>query len=147
MRIGVRNNRRRLDRITINLASMIDVSFLLLFYFMVGTILDDREKRLSTALQTQSPGAHAPGDLQSQNIEVRLVDSKPAYRLGSRTFRDKTELGDALTSLPKTAGVFIRVFDDVPVGFAVAAGAGGPGRGFGEGAVWAGEEGPPHFGG
>src|SRR5437763_1372019 len=122
MRLRAHKTRRRFDRITINLASMIDVSFLLLFYFMVATMLEDREKRLSTALQTQSPsGAKAASDLQTQNIEVRLIDSQPAYHLGARTLHDKSELAAALAPLPKSAGVFIRVFDDVPVGFAVAA--------------------------
>ena len=122
MRLLPRHNARRLDRVTINLASMIDVSFLLLFYFMVATMLEDREKRLSTALQTQSPAAaKAASDFQSQNIEVRIVDGAPAYRLGARTMHDKKELATTLDALPKSAGVFIRVFDDVPVGFAVAA--------------------------
>jgi biopolymer transport protein ExbD len=121
MRLRVKPSRRRLDRITINLASMIDVSFLLLFYFMVGTILDDREKRLSTALQTQSSNTQNTSDLQSQSIEVRRIDSQPSYRLGARTMHDKTELAAALAPLPKSAGIFVRVFDDVEVGFAVAA--------------------------
>jgi biopolymer transport protein ExbD len=117
-----RKKKRSMDRITINLASMIDVSFLLLFYFMVATILEDREKRLTTALQTQSPAnAKAVSDFQTQNIEVRMIDAAPAYRLGSRTLHDKRELATALEGLPTSAGVFVRVFDDVPVGFAVAA--------------------------
>ena len=117
-----RKRQTGVDRITINLASMIDVSFLLLFYFMVATILDDREKRLTTALQTQDPAnAKAVSDFQTQNIEVRMVDSNPAYRLGARTLRDRRELALALENLPRSAGVFVRVFDDVPVGFAVAA--------------------------
>ena len=57
MQISPPPSRRRSDRVTINLASMIDVSFLLLFYFMVATMMDDRETRLSTNLQTQQGGA------------------------------------------------------------------------------------------
>jgi len=122
VRIRAPKNPRRLDKVTINLASMIDVSFLLLFYFMVATMLEDREKRLSTALQTQSPAnAKAVSDFQTQNIEVRMIDSAPAYRLGAHTLHSKKELTEALEGLPKNAGVFVRVFDDVPVGFAVAA--------------------------
>ena len=122
VRLRPRNSARRFDRVTINLASMIDVSFLLLFYFMVATMLEDREKRLSTALQTQSPASvKKTSDFQSQNIEVRMIDEAPAYRLGSRVLHDKRELAAALDPLPKSAGVFVRVFDDVPVGFAVAA--------------------------
>lgn len=122
MRIRVKPSRRRLDRVPINLASMIDVSFLILFYFMVATMLEDRETRLSTALRTQSPGAAgAVGDFQTQNIDVRIVDDSPGYQLGGRVLRSRRDLLEALTPLPKSAGVFIRVFDDVPVGFAVTA--------------------------
>lgn len=122
MRIRLPQARRRYDRITINLASMIDVSFLLLFYFMVATMLEDRETRLSTGLQTQSPdAAGSVGDFQTQNIEVRLIDSGPAYQVGARICRARAELAAALDPLPKGAGVFVRVHNDVPVGFAVAA--------------------------
>jgi biopolymer transport protein ExbD len=122
VRIRVKPSRRHLDRVTVNLASMIDVSFLILFYFMVGTILEDRETRLTTALRTQSPGeAGSVGDFQTQNVDVRLIDATPAYQLGGRVLRSGDDLLEALMPLPKGAGVFIRVFDDVPVGFAVTA--------------------------
>jgi len=122
MRIRVSQTHRRNDRVIINLASMIDVSFLLLFYFMVATMIEDRETRLSTGLQTQSRGAAGSvGDFQAQNIEVRVVNSAPAYCLGSRVCHDRSELVAALEPLPKTAGVFVKVFDGVSVGFAVAA--------------------------
>lgn len=121
MRIRVPPSRRRIDRVTINLASMIDVSFLLLFYFMVATMLEDRETRLSTGLQTQSGGSGSVGDFQTQNIEVRVVDSVPAYVIGTHVCRDRAQLTAALEPLPKTAGAFVKVSDDVNVGFAVAA--------------------------
>jgi len=100
---------------------MIDVSFLLLFYFMVATMLDNRETRLSTGLQTQSGESGAVGDFQTQNIEVRIVDAEPAYVVGARVCRDRNELTAALQPLPKAAGAFVKVSDDVNVGFAVAA--------------------------
>src|SRR5688572_14634067 len=122
MRVPIPPTRRRFDRITINLASMIDVSFLLLFYFMVATMLEDRETRLSTGLQTQSPGeAGSVGDFQTQNIDVRIVEQAPAYQVGARLARDRDELAAVLAPLPKGAGVFVKVHDDIPVGFAVAA--------------------------
>jgi biopolymer transport protein ExbD len=121
MRIRARPSRRRLDRVTINLASMIDVSFLILFYFMVAAMLDDRQSRLSTALQTEGGDAGPASDFQVQNIEVRLVDAKPAYRLGGRVLHSREELRQALAPLPRAPGVFVRVFGSVPVGFAVAA--------------------------
>jgi len=123
MRFRVPTTRRRgPDRVTINLASMIDVSFLLLFYFMVATMIHDRENRLSAGVQTQSQGAPGSvGDFQAQNVEVRTVEGAAAYLLGDRVCRDRGELAAALQPLPKKAGVFVKVFDDVDVGFAVAA--------------------------
>lgn len=121
MRIRATPTRRRIDRVTINLASMIDVSFLILFYFMVSSMLQDRETRLSAGLQTQTRGAAAASDFQMQTIEVRAIDAVPAYRLGSRTLHDRGELADALAALPKDPGVFVKVYSDVPVGFAAAA--------------------------
>ncbi len=121
MRLAPRSNRRNSDRVTINLAAMIDVSFLLLFYFMVATMVNDRETRLSTNLQTQSGAAGSVGDFQTQNIDVRVVDSAPAYVVGAHVCRDRAQLIAVLKPLPKATGAFVKVFDDVNVGFAVAA--------------------------
>jgi biopolymer transport protein ExbD len=114
-------SRRRTERITVNLASMIDVSFILLFYFLTATMLREEENRLSAGLQTISANAAAAGDFQSQIIEVRVVDGAAAYQLGTRVLRTRAELTEALDGLPRQAGVFVKVFESVPVGFAVAA--------------------------
>jgi biopolymer transport protein ExbD len=122
MRIRVKSSRRRLERITINLASMIDVTFLLLFFFMVATALEDRETRLSAAVQTRREGGPtAAADFQTQQVEVKVIDGAPAYQLGGRVCRTRAELSAALAALPTDAGMFVRVTGGVPVGFAVAA--------------------------
>ena len=101
---------------------MIDVSFLLLFYFMTATMMSEQESRLSAGLKTESANAaRAASDFQPQIIEVRLGESQPIYILGSRTMTDRGELAAALQPLPKDVGVLVRVFDGVDVGFAVAA--------------------------
>jgi biopolymer transport protein ExbD len=122
MRIRAPQSRRQQQRITLNLASMIDVTFLLLIYFMVTMVLISPEDRLSPTLQTireETPGA--VGDFQPQVIEVVLVQGAPAYRLGGRTYADREGLLPALRTLPKGPGVFVKVFDQIPVGFAIAA--------------------------
>ena len=122
MRIGCRPSRRRLERITLNLVSMIDVTFLLLIYFMVTTVLARPEDRLSPTLQTDRDTVDAGmSDFQPQIIEVLAVDGAPAYRVGTRVLRTRAELLEVLGGLPKRVGVFIKVFDDVSVGFAVMA--------------------------
>lgn len=109
-----------MQNITLNLASMIDVTFLILIYFMLTTVLITPEDRLTSDLQTQRTGAGTT-DLQPQVIEVTSHDGQPAYRLGERIMFDRDELAAVLSQLPTEEGVFINVSDHVPVGFAVAA--------------------------
>ncbi len=122
MQLKFTSRRRRNDRIVVNLASMIDISFLLLFYFMVSTMMGNEESRLSTALQTQSSeSGGSAGDFQPQVVEVRLIEGSPAYRLGARVLHDRAALQGAIANLPRDVGVLVKVFDQVPVGFAVQA--------------------------
>jgi biopolymer transport protein ExbD len=121
MRFSVKPGRRRLERVTINLAAMIDVTFLLLFFFMVASALDQRESRLSAAVKTQGDGPAAAADFQTQTIQVRVLDGRPRYQLGERILNDRIELAAVLQPLRKDVGLFIEVGDGVPVGFAVAA--------------------------
>ncbi len=101
---------------------MIDVTFLLLIYFMVTSVLAQPEDRLSPTLQTQQePTPDQASDFQPQIVEVLLLDGQPAYRLGGNVFRSRLELSEALATLPASVGVFIKVSDTVPVGFAVGA--------------------------
>lgn len=127
---AVRRRRRR-EGITLNLASMIDVTFLLLLYFMVTTVLARPEDRLSPSLQTESDSNAGPAaDFQPQIVEVRRIQGAPAYRVGSQVVGDAQALTAALRNLHKPSGLFVRVFDDVPVGFAAAALQAGRDAGF-----------------
>ena len=101
---------------------MIDVTFLLLLYFMVTTVLAKPEDRLSPSLQTtrENP-AGASADFQPQIVEVLAVGGAPAFRLGTAVIRDKTALTEALAVLHKPSGLFVKVYGDVPVAAAAAA--------------------------
>ena len=117
-----RRSRRRAERLTVNLTSMIDVTFLLLVYFLVSTVLSRPEDLLSSSIQTrESDAAGAEIDFQPQIIEVIRLDGAPMYRLAGRTFVDAGALVDVLSDLPRDIGIFVRVHGDVPVGFALAA--------------------------
>lgn len=106
----------------LNLTSMIDVTFLLLVYFMVTTVMAKQEDRLSPTLQTETDSASGEAsDFQPQIVDVLMVEGAPAYQLGSKLMRDQQSLREALNGLPKSAGVFIHVQNKLPVGFAVAA--------------------------
>ncbi len=122
MRIRTRSSRRRPEQIALNLASMIDVTFLLLIYFMVSVVMTAREDHLSPTLQTERESvAGEASDFQPQIIEVLVLEGTPTYRLGPRAFQARAELAAALEELPRSVGIFVNVFDGVPVGFAVAA--------------------------
>ncbi len=110
---------------------MIDVTFLLLLYFLVTTVLARPEDRLSPTLQTQSETAAGPtADFQPQVLDVLMSDGAAVYRLGTRIIADRASLVPALESLHKPSGLFIQVFDDVPVGAAAAALQAGRDAGF-----------------
>ncbi len=101
------------NRVQLNLASMIDVVFLLLIFFLFSSIITPSESQLTPNIQTQS------ADSASRSVE--MVDGRPAYRIGSRIITDRRELETLLRSLPHELGVFVRVDDAAPVGFAVSA--------------------------
>lgn len=116
------SSRNSRQRITLNLASMIDVTFLLLIYFLLTTVLMVPEDRLTPTLQVrQETEATQAADFDPHLVEVRMVDGTPAYVLGARVLRSREELRPVLSELPRDSGVFISVHDRVPVGFAVAA--------------------------
>ena len=122
MRFAAKPSRRRLDRIVLNLASMIDVTFLLLIYFIATMVIVEQEDHLDPTLQTETENASGEtSDFQPQVIEVLVHEGGPAYRLGMRVYRDRAGLAAALEPLPKSVGVFINVSAGVPVGFAVTA--------------------------
>lgn len=105
MRISTRKNRRRNERLTLNMASMIDCTFLLLAYFLLTIVVLEPEDQLSSNIQPeQTTASGARQDFQPQIIDVELVDSVPGYRLGSRLFRDADSLRAALAQLRLDSG-------------------------------------------
>lgn len=122
MRIAVRKSRRRSERIVLNLASMIDVIFLLLIYFMVTSAFARPEDRLSPTLQTQTDAATSEGaDFERQVLQVAARETGPAYVLNGRVIPDRAALEAELRRLNIPSGLYVQVDDGVPVGFAVAA--------------------------
>lgn len=121
MRLSRRPTSNRQQRITLNLTSMIDVTFLLLTYFLLTSVLAKPEDKLTSALQTQSDGAAQISDFQPQVVHVLLQGEQPIYRVGSQNLTRREHLATVLSPLPKTEGIIINVSDGVPVGFAIAA--------------------------
>lgn len=122
MRFQARKSRARVDRLALNLASMIDVTFLLLVYFIVSTVMARPEDQLTSSIQTRdSETSGAEVDYQPQVIEVVQLKGRSTYIIGDRMLHDLPSLTRVLEDLPKEIGVFVRVSPGIPVEFALAA--------------------------
>jgi len=109
-------------RIQLNLASMIDVVFLLLIFFLFSSIISPSESQLTPNIQTQSANsASRSTDFAPQVVSVEVVNGQPAYLIGSRLITQRSELLTLLRDLPHELGVFVKVDDAVSIGFAVGA--------------------------
>ena len=110
------------NRLVMNMTSLIDVTFLLLIYFMVSMVIAKPEDRLSPTIRTQDASASgSEADFQPQVVEVILVSNVPTYRLGQHDLATPQMLLEKLRGLPTDLGVFIRGGDGVSVGFTMAA--------------------------
>ncbi len=121
MRFSSSQDKHKLNRAAVNLSSMIDVTFLLLVYFIVTTVLAPPEDLLTPALKVEEGTSLTKEELDPQIIEIRLQDGQPVYSIGSHLCSDRNALAEILVTLPVEPGLIIRVSNDVPVGFAVAA--------------------------
>ncbi len=123
--------RARAGGVVLNMASMIDATFLLLAYFLLTTATMQQEDRLSPNLAVERTSEAGPSsDYQPQVVEVIRTESGPRYRLGDRLFEERNSLAAALRDLRKDTGLFVRVQDGVNVGFAAAALQAGRDAGF-----------------
>ncbi|MFM1803335.1 MAG: hypothetical protein RL136_214 [Planctomycetota bacterium] len=104
----------------LNLASMIDATFLLLAFFLVTTGAGSNESKLSPNLRVQQ-GTDAADDLEPQVLEVLEVEGETVFRLGSADYRDRRALAEALGGLSLERGLFVRVYGGVDVGSAATA--------------------------
>jgi biopolymer transport protein ExbD len=124
------NRRRDREKPELNMASMIDATFLLLAFFLFTTGMQGRESRLSPNLAVRRDAAGASSEMQPQVVAAQVVDGKPVYRLGERTVADRASLVEALGPLDKGQGLFVEVHPGVSVGFATAAIQAGRDAGF-----------------
>lgn len=103
------------------MTSLIDVVFLLLIYFIVTSTMSPAEAELTSGLQTERRNASAASDTQPQIVIVDVVQGQPAFIMGSRVMRTKSELVAVLKKLPRESGVFVKVKDFAPVQAAATA--------------------------
>jgi len=106
---------------TLNMSSMIDVTFLLLIYFIVTTVFSPPEDQLTPALKVEQGSSSVETDLEPQIVTVTSNGSQQVYQIGDQTVADRSQLATILVRLPNDPGIIIRVDDGVTVGFAIAA--------------------------
>jgi biopolymer transport protein ExbD len=76
---------------------------------------------LSPALQTEEGTATTEQDFEPQIVTVTMQSGLPVYLLGELVILDRTQFAATISKLPRDPGIIIRVQDNVPVGFAIAA--------------------------
>ncbi|MAI66378.1 MAG: hypothetical protein CMJ26_00705 [Phycisphaerae bacterium] len=115
------SNRRGMNGAALSMSSMIDVTFLLLIYFIVSTVLAKPEDQLTPALKVDQGAVVEESLLEPQIILVQQHDSQHVYKIGTQLLTSRKQLAEVLLKLPKGPGVVIKADDTVTVGFAIAA--------------------------
>ena len=100
---------------------MIDVTFLLLVYFIVTTVFTPPEHLLSPALKVEEGTSSQREEFEPQIVIVSIQGANPAYLIGEQVLRNREQFVTVISKLPREPGIIIRVEDTVPVGFAIAA--------------------------
>jgi biopolymer transport protein ExbD len=115
---GIQRNRR----IELAMTSMIDMTFLLLVFFMTTGGFMTIERNLDSAIKDRPSGRTAASDLEPAIVEIVRSGERFVYRVGSRELTSVAELTALLRQFPnKVDGAYVRVSDGAP--FRMAAGA------------------------
>lgn len=110
--------RRRAPMLALNLATMLDATFLLLAYFIVTAAVERPEERLEALLA--GPSAASASDLEPVVIEVRGEPAAP-FRVGERPVADRRELRAVLAGLDGRTPIRLEVLDGSSVALVAAA--------------------------
>ena len=103
------------------MSSMIDVTFLLLIYFLVTTVLTPPEDELNPALQVQEGAGESTDELEPQIVEVIKRGNDEIYIIGSQAIASREALSEVLSKLPHEPGLIVKVNGTTSVAFALAA--------------------------
>jgi biopolymer transport protein ExbD len=101
-----RSRRRRGPLLALNLATMLDATFLLLAYFLVSAAAQRLEMGLESALVV---GGDLRSDLEPAVLVVQREGAAAVFRLGERTLRDRAGLEAALAQLDRSATLRLQV--------------------------------------
>lgn len=104
-------------------ASMIDVVFLLLIFFLVTTTFLPPERQLDPAIlvERQARGATSV-NIEPLSIEIVRHEGIAVYRAGATIGQELSAIQPIIDQYPdKSSGAWIRLADDVPFGMAAVA--------------------------
>jgi biopolymer transport protein ExbD len=116
------SRKQRGPSIELQMTSMIDVTFLLLIFFMVTSNFMKTERELDPAIKINKQASHSQSHLEPTIIQVEQGKSDFVMKLGGREFTTAAELIVILRQLEnKTEGAFVRVAPDAPFELAASA--------------------------
>ena len=117
------NRKNKGPTVELQMTSMIDVTFLLLIFFMITSSFTKTERELDPQLKVnkQAPTSNS-SRLEPVIIDLVSVENKFIMRLGGRDFTTAPELASVLKQLPPTGdGAFVRVPPEAPFELAATA--------------------------
>ncbi|HUS57216.1 MAG TPA: biopolymer transporter ExbD [Planctomycetota bacterium] len=86
--------------VELQMTAMIDITFLLLVFFLLGTDFREPQARLDARLPTTGGPAAAPGPQDEEELVVRVMmrpsAKRPVYRIGELTFASQDALENKL---------------------------------------------------
>lgn len=103
--------------LNLSMASMIDVVFLLLIFFLVTTSFRIPTQSLVTPIvvQSVSPDQSKTDDIEPVILTIRSQNGTASYQLGSVETKKLQKIEAVLKSMdPKTAPLIVRVGDGIP---------------------------------
>ena len=121
MLFNKKKSRRNINKGVVNMSSMIDVTFLLLIYFLVTTVLTPPEDELNPALDVQKGVGKSSDELEPQIIEVVKRGNDEIYLIGSQAISSREALFEVLSKLPHEPGLIVKVNGTTTVAIALAA--------------------------
>jgi biopolymer transport protein ExbD len=114
---------RRSKPVEMQMTSMIDVTFLLLIFFMISATFVHEEKELDPAVKVNRPSSSQ----STAALEPAIIELVPGsggayvYKVGARELANDNELRDVLSEFGnKSDGAFLRVSDGAPFEMAAA---------------------------
>lgn len=108
------------------LVALIDVVLFLLLYFLIAGTLASPESSLSATTTPDRKGGGRGNALTAQVLKVEPTTGGGGgggarFVIGARVSTDRAGLREVLSSLPKDAGIVVKVSDDVAIAAAATA--------------------------